>query len=69
MFCLHVYKVHHMHDWYPQSQKRASEPLELKLQTVLAALWVLGTQPLQGPFQEQQVLLTTEPSLQLPLLF
>lgn len=31
------------HDWYPQDQKKAAAPLELKLQMADATMWVLGT--------------------------
>lgn len=44
--------------WRPEE---GSEPLELKLQMVVRHVWVLGNEP--GPLQEQ-VLLTTRPSLQ-----
>lgn len=47
---------------------RVLKPLELELPTVLRLLmWVLRTIP--GPRQEQRVLLTTEPPLQLLALF
>lgn len=47
-------------------QKRVSDLLELELQLVVklsnVVAWVLGTE--LGPLQEQQVLLSVEPSLQ-----
>lgn len=44
-----------------QKPEGASESLELKLQAVVGCLtWVLG--PNSGPLEEQQLLLTAEPS-------
>ena len=40
----------------PTGQKRAADPLELELQVVVS--------PDMGPLEEQQVLITTEPSHQ-----
>ena len=47
----------------PGDQKRALDPQKLGLQSVVRSLtWVLGTEPRSS--EEQQVFLTTEPSLQ-----
>lgn len=47
--------------------KKVFDPLELELQVSMSWLmWTLGTkEPNSGPLQEQYVLLTAEPSLQL----
>ena len=60
--------MYHIHLRAYGGQKRASNPLELQLQAVIAAMWMLGTKPrLSG---EQLVLLTSEAHLQpLNLLF
>ena len=49
-------------------QKRASDPLELKLQTTLNHHFGAGTILNPGPVQEKQMILTAEPSFQLPTL-
>lgn len=41
MFCLHV---HHMSAWCLQRPEEDTGPLELELQMLVAALWVLGTE-------------------------
>ena len=52
-----MYKCH-------RSQKRVLDALEKELHVVVSCpLWVLGTN--LGPLEEQQVLLTAEPSLQI----
>lgn len=43
-------------------QKRALHPLDLELQMVSGTMWVLGNPANLGPQQEQQALITTEPS-------
>lgn len=47
-------------------EMRASAPVELVLQMTVSHMWMMGIEPM--PSREQQVLLTTEPSLQ-PLSF
>ena len=54
-----------MYVWAIRDQKRASDLLELELQTVVSCLtWVLGLE--LGLLEEQYMLLTDEPSLQAP---
>ena len=53
---------HHVCVWYPGGQKKILESLELELQRAVSLHVILGIEP--SPVEEQQVLLTTEPSLQ-----
>jgi len=63
-----VYLFVYVYAWALGGQKRASDSLELELQAVMKGLrWELGNK-LQT-VHEQCVLLTTGPSLKLPLLF
>jgi hypothetical protein len=55
--------VQHVPDAYV-SQKRLLEPLELKLLLMVVSYNVRYWEPKPCPLQEQQVLLTAEPSLQ-----
>lgn len=47
-----------------EDQKEVLYPLQLESQMVVAKIWTLGNKP--SPLQEQQTLLTTQPSLQAP---
>jgi hypothetical protein len=59
MFCLHTTCVPGA--W--KGQKRTLERMELELAQFWVAMQMLGIKP--GPLQEQPVLLTTDPSLQI----
>lgn len=65
--CVYVYMSGHVHIHVGScgDQKRVSSPLELELQVVVShLLWVLVLKQNSGPLEQQQVLSTTEPSLQ-----
>ena len=68
MFCLLVKSVHYRACSAHGGQKRASGPLELEPQMVVATMLVLGIAP-RSSGREQQVVLTAEPSRQPCWLF
>lgn len=63
VFYLRLYE-HPVHEEACRVQKRAPDLLKLELETVANTTWVLETKP--SLLQEQQGLLTTEPSRQSP---
>lgn len=63
--CLYVHLVS---AWWPRSQNRVSDPLVLELMTVMSYCECWEPEPKEDPLQEQQVLITSEPSLK-PLHF
>lgn len=58
-----VFLVCHIYGCARRCQKRMLDPLELVVQVVVSYQMVLGTE--LGTLEEQQMLLTTEPCLQL----
>lgn len=55
------------HIYYKQRPERLLDPLELIYNCLCDIMCLLGTK--LSPVQEQQVLITTEPTIQPPLFF
>lgn len=64
LFYVYVFAYIHVHSLYvcsaSRGRKRTSELLELELQTVVLAMWMLGIEPWSS---EQAMFLTTKPTL------